>query len=130
MRRTNAGVRMAVERMPLRMPPSMVVLGVIRGYKTRTGQYTVHEVKAESMMKQRRRARAGARAKRRGAGAAEPSRSLRLRHVSLLAPELGVHVVLAHLVGAKLAMPAVTLRAVLGGAKPAKLRVITPVVAL
>ena len=40
----------------------------------------------------------------------------RLCHVSLLAPELGVHVVLTHLVGAKLATPAVTLRAVLGGA--------------
>ena len=34
---------------------------------------------------------------------------------SLIAPELGVHVVLTHLVGAKLATPAVTLRAVLGG---------------
>ena len=63
----------------------------------------------------RRRARAGAGA---GAGAARHSAPLPhhdLRHVSTLAPELGVHVVLTHLVGTRLATPAVVIRAVVGG---------------
>ena len=61
----------------------------------------------------RRRARAGA-----GAGAARRSAPLPhhdLRHVSTLAPELGVHVVLTHLVGTRLATPAVAIRAAVGG---------------
>ena len=48
--------------------------------------------------------------------------AFRVALVSILAPELGVHVVLTHFVVTKLATPAATLRAVLGGAKPAKSR--------
>ena len=57
--------------------------------------------------------------RRRSSGAQRPttpSRSHALRHVSILAPELGVHVVLTHLAVIKLATPAVTLRAVLAEA--------------
>ena len=81
---------------------------------------------------QRRRARGGARTKRRGVGVVEQALLPHhdLRHVGILAPELGIHVALTHLVVAKLATPAVTLRVVFGGAKPAKPRVVKPVATL
>ena len=78
----------------------------------------------------RRRVKAGARARRRGAVGVEqvllPHHDL--CHISILAPELGVHTVLTRLVVTKLATPAATLRAVVGGAKPAKPRVVKLVV--
>ena len=77
----------------------------------------------KSTMKQRGRARAGARAKRRVQEQwSKPNCPLTISAtppcVSASSPPnlLGVHIALTHLVGAKLATPAVTLRAVLAEA--------------
>ena len=84
------------------------VINASRGVKNTDGPNANREssMRKRRAGRSRRRARAGARA---GAGAAGHSAPLPhhdLRHVSTLAPELGVHVVLTHLVGIRLATPA------------------------